>query len=286
MEARSAAALEELFEDAFTARDADAVAALFEDDAVLVAPNGDLLRGRRAIAGLAEELWTAEMAYLSEVTQVLEAGDIAVVGVRWSISDRDRAVDDSGEGVDVARRQPDGTWRYVVSVTGAASGAAAPRTSASMAHRLVAAVEKGDVDVFVALFADDALGHHPLSPDPLRGRAELRAAEDALFTAFSDVKVDVRSVLADERTCALEVVLRAVNTGPLDVGGDTPLPPTGRAVEVPATWWYRLGDDGLIVEAHDYFDTSAFLSQLGFGDGANPAPQSSQPPEAGGVGPA
>ncbi len=44
MPTNTAAELEDLFQDAFAARDAAAIAALCEDDAVLVAPTGDELR--------------------------------------------------------------------------------------------------------------------------------------------------------------------------------------------------------------------------------------------------
>ena len=130
------------------------------------------------------------------------------------------------------------------------------------ARRLVEAVERGDIDDFAALFAEDAVAHHPLSPEPLVGRTAIRAAEQELFAAFSDVRVDVRAAVADSRTFVLEVVLTATNTGALDVGDGTPRAATGRRVEVSAAWWYEVDEDGLITGARDYFDTAAFLAQL------------------------
>ena len=82
-----------------------------------------------------------------------------------------------------------------------------------------------------------------MSPEPLRGRQAIRAAEQALFDEFSEVRVDVRSVRGGDDGFALRVVLSAQHAG-------------GRRIELPAVWWYDLDADGLIVEARDYFDTA------------------------------
>lgn len=130
--------------------------------------------------------------------------------------------------------------------------------------RFTNAIEARDAEAFAALFAEDAVGHHPLYDEPVRGREAIREGERALFEAFSDVAVDVRSLLSEGNRCAVEVVLSAVNTGPLDIGAGSPLPATGRTIELPATWWLDLDEDGLIVETRDYLDTATFMRQLGF----------------------
>lgn len=135
--------------------------------------------------------------------------------------------------------------------------------SRRMIDQLVEAVERRDADGYAALFAETAVAHHPLSPHPIRGREAIRAGEQALFDAFSDVGIEVRSVLATDELCAVEVVLRATNTGPLDLGGERAVPATGRAIRVAASWWYEVGADGLVVEARDYFDTADLMDQLG-----------------------
>lgn len=132
-------------------------------------------------------------------------------------------------------------------------------------EQFVEAIEARDADAFAALFAEDAVGYHPLFEEPVRGRDAIRESEEAIFEAFSEVDVNVRSSLTDDDLCVLEVVITAVNTAPLDVGGDEPLPATGRRIQLPATWWLQLGDDGLISESRDYLDTATFMRQLGIG---------------------
>ena len=129
--------------------------------------------------------------------------------------------------------------------------------------KYVGAVENRDEDALAALFADDAVMYHPLSPEPIRRKAAIIASEQALFEAFSDINVEVRRVVAEVDDVAMEVVLRATNTGPLDVGADEPRPPTGRRIELQAVWFMRLDGDGRIVEERDYLDTASFFQQLG-----------------------
>ncbi|MFA9443791.1 ester cyclase [Egicoccus sp. AB-alg6-2] len=133
----------------------------------------------------------------------------------------------------------------------------------NVVDKFIESIEAGDSEAFAALFAEDAVGHHPLYPEPVRGREAIRQSEQALFDAFSDISVDVRSVLVDGDRSALEVVIEAVNTGPLDLGEGEPVPATGRTVALPASWWLDLGPDDLIVETRDYLDTATFLRQLG-----------------------
>jgi hypothetical protein len=93
--------LETLLEDAFVVRDRQALAALFEDGAVLGAA-GLEARGGEAIAGLAGELWERELTYLADPRRVLRA--------------RDRALVVAACGVNVLHRGGDGTWRYTIAL--------------------------------------------------------------------------------------------------------------------------------------------------------------------------
>jgi steroid delta-isomerase-like uncharacterized protein len=132
-----------------------------------------------------------------------------------------------------------------------------------MVQRIVEAVASGDADAVAALYAEQATLHHPLLPEPARGRAAIRASEQELFDSFSEIEVELRSALAGDSTCAAEIILRATNTGPIDLGGDQPLPATNKRIEAEMVWVYDLDDDSLIVEERDYLDTAALMRQLG-----------------------
>lgn len=50
-------------------------------------------------------------------TTVIEAGDLALVLARWAMEvtgPDGQPIRKSGTATDVMRRQPDGTWRYVI----------------------------------------------------------------------------------------------------------------------------------------------------------------------------
>jgi steroid delta-isomerase-like uncharacterized protein len=132
-----------------------------------------------------------------------------------------------------------------------------------VADKLVDAIKSRDAGALAVLFADDAVLRHPLNPLPMQGKAAIEASERALFDAFSDIDVEVLRVVAEGDDVVMEIVIRATNTGALDVGANDMLPPTNQRIELPSVWLLSLGTDGRIVEERDYFDTATFVRQLG-----------------------
>ena len=136
----------------------------------------------------------------------------------------------------------------------------------TVAERIAAALERGDAEGVAALYAEDAVTYHPLFPEGVRGRDAIRQSEQELLDAFSDVRVEVRYVLADESRCMAEVVIRATNTGDLDLGGAEPVPATGRRIELPSVWSLELDQDGKVATERTYLDTGTLMSQLGLAE--------------------
>jgi hypothetical protein len=62
------------------------------------------------------------------------------------------------------------------------------QTSLTPAARFRAAVESGDIDSAVELFAEDAVFHSPVVHRPYVGREPLRAILRAAFTVFDDFR--------------------------------------------------------------------------------------------------
>src|SRR6185312_15438678 len=96
---------------AFNKRDVDALVRLYEDDAWLFGPSGPV-HGTDAIRGA----WTEMLAMggsVQMVTQyVIEQGDIALLSNRWTSTIGEDEV--SAVTAEVARRQSDGTWKYLI----------------------------------------------------------------------------------------------------------------------------------------------------------------------------
>jgi uncharacterized protein (TIGR02246 family) len=92
-----------LFVERSNAVDADGVAALYEEDAVMAYPPGQQTVGRAAIRDLwAKVLANAPRFEPEEPLPTLVSGDIALT----STPPRD----DAGARAQVVRRQPDGSW--------------------------------------------------------------------------------------------------------------------------------------------------------------------------------
>src|SRR3954452_18692127 len=98
-------------ETAFNNRDVEALVALYEPDAWLFGLAGPV-QGTEAIRAA----WT-EMFEISGQTRlvtqyVIERGDIALLSNRWTSVVGDDEI--SATSAEVARRQSDGTWKYLI----------------------------------------------------------------------------------------------------------------------------------------------------------------------------
>ena len=101
--ARTPEELETLLEDAFVARDAAALQAMFADGAVLLAGSAEReARGAPAIARRASALWAHDGTYIAAPRRVVQARDTALVLGHQSIN--------------VVRRGADGGWRCAIAL--------------------------------------------------------------------------------------------------------------------------------------------------------------------------
>jgi uncharacterized protein (TIGR02246 family) len=95
----------------------DALMSLYEPDAAFAAQPGTLAHGfpgiRSSLAAFIAMRGTLDLT----VTRVLEAGDLALVAGVWSFAGTGpdgEPVALTARNADVLRRQPDGTWRFVI----------------------------------------------------------------------------------------------------------------------------------------------------------------------------
>ena len=99
------------YAQAFTRGDLDAVLACFEPGAAVPDLQGEVVSGTDAIReGLAPFVATKSDLTI-ETEKAIVAGDIALLHSRWNLTGPTPM---SGRGREVARRQPDGTWLYVI----------------------------------------------------------------------------------------------------------------------------------------------------------------------------
>jgi ketosteroid isomerase-like protein len=99
--------LAKLFVELANARDAEGLAALYEQNAVLAFPPGQETVGRDAIRTVMEQMLEhAPKFTVEEPLPTLRHGDIALTSTRPS--------DNTGGRVQVARRQKDGSWLRIL----------------------------------------------------------------------------------------------------------------------------------------------------------------------------
>ena len=113
------AALEETFRQAFLAGDADAVAALYSEDAILSPPGSEMVQGKENIQEWLSTFF--KMAKITEFTFTTVAlsgeNDLAyaagIFNMKIVFQGSDTPVSDTGKYLDVRRKQADGSWKYV-----------------------------------------------------------------------------------------------------------------------------------------------------------------------------
>lgn len=86
MPAETPADLLAAFLAAVNARDLDAAIELWREDAVIVQPDGQPLRGREAVAGALRALIDGGVELQTEVASIIEAGDVALVSGTLTLS--------------------------------------------------------------------------------------------------------------------------------------------------------------------------------------------------------
>jgi len=107
-----------LFEQAFNAGDIDALMALYEPDAALVPQPGAIAEGSAAIRDALRWFLDRRGRISLETKLVLRVGDLAYLANRWSLTGGTMPDGSPAElgatTAEVARRQSDGTWLYVI----------------------------------------------------------------------------------------------------------------------------------------------------------------------------
>ena len=107
-----------LFEHAFNADDLEGLLALYEPDAVLVPQPGVVVEGVDGIRNALRWLLDRNGRITVESKLVLRVGELAYLSNRWSLTGGTMPDGSAAElgatTAEVARRQADGSWRYVI----------------------------------------------------------------------------------------------------------------------------------------------------------------------------
>jgi ketosteroid isomerase-like protein len=108
MPASKPADLSQLFAKFIAAGDVDGVVSLYEPSAASPDQSGQVMVGLDAIRTAFGPFAAMKPGIKCDPRKVIEAGDIALVHNYWTMPGA------SGHAVEVARRQADGSWLYVI----------------------------------------------------------------------------------------------------------------------------------------------------------------------------
>lgn len=117
MDANTPDELYKLFSEYFNAGTIDLLLTLYTDDAVLLPAAGQEARGKEAIREALNGFLALSGKFQMARPTVIESGDIALLMAKWTLkatSPEGGPIEIAGQTSDVVRRQPDGTWLFVI----------------------------------------------------------------------------------------------------------------------------------------------------------------------------
>ena len=114
--ARTPEDVHRLWAEYFVTGDVEGMLSLYEPDATLAAQPGASVTGRLAIREVLAAFIAVRRKFEIHIGRVLVSGDIALLASSWKLEGEQRGepYESSGRTADVVRRQPDGSWLYVI----------------------------------------------------------------------------------------------------------------------------------------------------------------------------
>ena len=95
----------------------DAVLAMYEPRAGMDAEAGKFVHGHEAIRGVLEGYLSLKGSISVKTIRCVQVGELAVLHGDWTLDGRGtdgKPVKLNGKTTEVIRRQPDGSWKYVI----------------------------------------------------------------------------------------------------------------------------------------------------------------------------
>jgi uncharacterized protein (TIGR02246 family) len=129
MPARTPEEVASLLGQACNAGDLESLLALYEPEAAFVAQPGEVVTSTEALREAFGGFLALKPTFELEVKKVFRAGDIALSFVDWTLTGTGpdgETISMSGQGSDVLRQQPDGSWLFVIDNPYGRVGAVSP----------------------------------------------------------------------------------------------------------------------------------------------------------------
>ncbi|HEX4865712.1 MAG TPA: ester cyclase [Acidimicrobiales bacterium] len=125
----------------------------------------------------------------------------------------------------------------------------------------IAVYNTHDLDASSKKLTPDIVISSPLLAG-VRGLDAHRQTNLQFWKSMPDFQFTVLNIAANGDFVAAEMVGAGTSTGPTELPGRDPIPPTGKRVEFGLAGFFRVTPDGLIAEERYYYDRMALLQQL------------------------
>ena len=111
MPAKSPEEICRLFQQHMAEGDIDSVLSVYDPDAVFLNQSGEVKKSGEALRQELAPFAAMKAIFDFNIKQVIQSGDIALMHTEWTVSSPQPM---SVYAIEVARRQPDGTWRWLI----------------------------------------------------------------------------------------------------------------------------------------------------------------------------
>jgi ketosteroid isomerase-like protein len=111
MPAKSPEEICRLFQQYMAEGDIDSVLSVYDPEAVFLNQSGEVKKGEEELRHELADFAASKAVFNFDIKQVIQSGDIALMHTKWKISSPQQM---SVYAIEVARRQPDGTWRWLI----------------------------------------------------------------------------------------------------------------------------------------------------------------------------
>jgi uncharacterized protein (TIGR02246 family) len=100
-----------LFQQYMAEGDLESALSVYDPDAVFLNQSRDVSKGREGLRQELTPLAARKVRFDFKVKQVIETGDIALMHTEWTVSGPEPM---KVYAIEVARRQQDGSWRWLI----------------------------------------------------------------------------------------------------------------------------------------------------------------------------
>lgn len=263
------------YADAVSAGDPDRWIKIFVTDAVYMAPDLPVVKGRESILKWAKESWFSqfrmkETARLDEL-QVAGTWALGRGGFRISATpvSGGTTLEGTGKHIAVFRKDSGGAWKWAEVIFNWDKPLAAPshQGNKEVIERWGDILSNGklDLDLLDDFVVGDYVYHGPNSGLEFRGRDALKQMIASFRAGFPDMRASIAEMVAEGDFVATRWMLSGTHLGEF-MG----VAPTGRPVAMPILTITRFVG-GKAAEDWETFDVGGLVQQLTAGTAGSPA---------------